>query len=93
MKKVYAFLMMAVAIVACTREEQPRTETPNQPESPATYTLTIQASKGQDTRALVLNGNTLNATWGGSEQVLVYANGNPDQVFPKQSKTCSGGSE
>ena len=81
MKKVYAFLMMAVAIVACTREEQPRTETPNQPESPATYTLTIQASKGQDTRALVLNGNTLNATWGGSEQVLVYANGNPDQVI------------
>ena len=81
MKKVYAFLMMAVALVACTREEQPRTETPNQPESPATYTLTIQASKGQDTRALVLNGNTLNATWGGSEQVLVYANGNPDQVI------------
>ena len=81
MKKVYAFLMMAVALVACTREEQPRTETPNQPESPATYTLTIQASKGHDTRALVLNGNTLNATWGGSEHVLVYANGNPDLVI------------
>ena len=63
MKKVYAFLMMAVAIVACTREEQPRTETPDQPQSPVTYTLSIQASKGQDTRALVLNGNTLNATW------------------------------
>ena len=81
MKKVYAFLMMAVALVACTREEQPRTETPDQPQSPVTYTLSIQASKGQDTRALVLNGNTLNATWGGSEQVLVYANGNPDQVI------------
>lgn len=81
MKKVYAFLMMAAALVACTREEQPRTETPNQPESPATYTLTIQASKGQDTRALALDGNTLNATWGGSEQVLVYLNGNPDQVI------------
>ena len=81
MKKVYAFLMMAAALVACTREEQPRTETPDQPESPATYTLTIQASKGQDTRALVLDGNTLHATWGGSEQVLVYLNGNPDQVI------------
>ena len=81
MKKVYAFLMMAAALVACTREEQPRTETPDQPQSPVTYTLSIQASKGQDTRALVLNGNTLNATWGGSEQVLVYANGNPDQVI------------
>ena len=81
MKKVYAFLMMAVALVACTREEQPRTETPDQPESPATYTLSIQASKGQDTRALVLDGNTLHATWGGSEQVLVYLNGNPDQVI------------
>ena len=81
MKKVYAFLMMAVALVACTREEQPRTETPDQPQSHVTYTLSIQASKGQDTRALVLNGNTLNATWGGSEQVLVYANGNPDQVI------------
>ena len=81
MKKVYAFLMMAVALVACTREEQPRPETPDQPQSPVTYTLSIQASKGQDTRALVLDGNTLNATWGGSEQVLVYANGNPDQVI------------
>ena len=81
MKKVYAFLMMAAALVACTREEQPRTETPDQPESPATYTLTIQASKGQDTRALVLDGNTLHATWGDSEQVLVYLNGNPDQVI------------
>lgn len=81
MKKVYAFLMMAVALVACTREEQPRTETPDQPQSPVTYSLSIQASKGQDTRALVLNGNTLYATWGGSEQVLVYANGNPDQVI------------
>ena len=90
MKKVYAFLMMAVAIVACTREEQPRTETPNQPESPATYTLTIQASKGQDTRALVLNGNTLNATWGGSEQVLVYANGNPDQVIATLTPNPNG---
>lgn len=90
MKKVYAFLMMAAALVACTREEQPRTETPDQPESPATYTLTIQASKGQDTRALVLDGNTLNATWGGSEQVLVYLNGNPDQLIATLTPDLTG---
>ena len=75
MKKVFAILMMAAALAACTREEQPRTETPDQPESPVTYTLTIQASKGQDTRALVLDGTTLKATWDGTEKVSAHLNG------------------
>ena len=85
MKKFYAFMIMAAALAACTRAEQPQNETPNQPEVPATYTLTLEASKGKDTRALVLNDNTLNAIWDGTEQVFVYLNGNqiatltPDQ--------------
>ena len=60
MKKIYAFLMMASALAACTREEQPRTvEEP----SAQTYTLTVEARKGTDTKALTLTDKTLNATW------------------------------
>ena len=85
MKKFYAFMIMAAALAACTRAEQPQNETQDQPEVPATYTLTLEASKGKDTRGLVLDGNTLKAIWDGMEQVFVYLNGNqiatltPDQ--------------
>ena len=44
MKKFYAFMIMVAALAACTRAEQPLNETPDQPEVPATYTLTLQAS-------------------------------------------------
>ena len=91
MKKFYAFMIMVAALAACTRAEQPLNEMPDQPEVPATYTLTLQASKGTDTRGLVQNGNTLNAIWDGSEQVYVYLNGNQIAILtPDQSgqATC-----
>ena len=69
MKKVFAIMMLAATLVACTREEQPRGETPAPAESPATYTLTVKATKGAGTRALELVGNTLKATWDGTEKV------------------------
>lgn len=39
------------------------------------YTLTVEASKGEDTKALSLDGSTLNAYWGSGEQVAVYLGG------------------
>ena len=90
MKKFYAFMIMVAALAACTRAEQPLNETPDQPEVPATYTLTLQASKGTDTRGLVLNGNTLNAIWDGSEQVYVYLNDNTSQEIAILTPVQSG---
>ena len=74
MKKVSAVMMLAAALGACTREEQPRIETPAPAESPATYTLTVKASKGAGTRALELVGTTLKATWDGTEKVSAQLN-------------------
>ena len=90
MKKFYAFMIMVAALAACTRAEQPLNEMPDQPEVPATYTLTLQASKGTDTRGLVLNGNTLNAIWDGSEQVYVYLNDNTSQEIAILTPVQSG---
>ena len=74
MKKYIAFLMMAVTLVACSREMQP--DVIEQPEAPATYTLSISASKNADTKALELDENTLNAIWSTSDEVYVFLNNN-----------------
>ena len=39
------------------------------------YTLTLKASKGVDTKAMKLDGNTLNAYWKSGEKVGVYIDG------------------
>ena len=72
MKKFYTILMMAAVMASCTREEQPQLI--EEPEtSNVTYTLTVNATKGDDyTKALSLSGSTLNATWAEGEKVTVY---------------------
>ena len=69
-----ALLMAAVTFTACTSDDIAADE-PQQPAEPATgkYTMTIEASKGGDatTRALSLDGSTLNATWKAGEAVKV----------------------
>ena len=44
-------------------------------ESPACYTLIVEASKDTDTRALSRDGKTLNTYWRTGEQVAVYLGG------------------
>ena len=39
------------------------------------YTLIVEASKGADTKALSLDGSTLNAYWADDEKVAVYLDG------------------
>ena len=80
MKKFYSFLMMAATMVACMQMEQPmpneEQETPKeQEEKVQTYTMTVEASKGVDTKALSLGGEnnkTLNATWDESTDLGGY---------------------
>ena len=68
--------MMAAALVACSREEQPAN-----PETPTTYTLSIKANLDAGTKGLSLNDNTLNATWDGSERVYVFNASNEQLTF------------
>lgn len=69
--------VVATAFVACSSDND-IIEVPQQPVGVKTYTLTVQATKGEDaansseTRALAVEGNTLNATWKKGEIVNVY---------------------
>ena len=74
MKARFFMLPMLLLATACQRE----LDTPEpvvKPEAGSasnTFTLTIQANKGTETRALDLDGNTLNAYWKDTEKVKVY---------------------
>lgn len=72
-KTLGALLMAGAAFTACSDdnivEEQPATP------AQQTYTMTVEAAKGGDaatTRALALDGKTLNATWQTTDKVAVY---------------------
>jgi len=56
-------------MAACSYEEQP--QIPEEPLAPKTYTMTIEATKGSDTRALGLVDNALYAAWKKGEKVKV----------------------
>ena len=78
--RMTGWLVMAAALMAgisaCNTADKLQPEETESPEAdaPKTYTLTVTATKGDDdtTRALTLNGKTLNATWARGEQVDVY---------------------
>lgn len=74
--KTLAALLMASATVftACSNDDDIIGEQPAA-SSQQTYTMTIEATKGGDaaaTRALALDGKTLNATWQTTDKVAVY---------------------
>lgn len=68
-----------------------------QPEV-TSYTMTLEATKGVDTKALSLDGSTLNAYWQSSEKVKVYKDGScigtldvtPDAGEKPTTATLSG---
>ena len=85
MKSVYTGMMAAVMIAAATltftacsgeAEELLLPEVPEVPEQTETnhsYTLTVNASKGEEgTRALSIDGNDIKATWAVGDVVTVY---------------------
>lgn len=70
---IFTALLLAASALSCTRvqEEDIAPETPAK-EAKGTYTLSIQASKGADTKALADAGNTLSYTWTEGDEVSVY---------------------
>ena len=68
-----AMLITLAMMTACSSDNDITNE--EQSADPQVYTMTIQASKGGNdaaTRALSLDGSTLNATWTEGDQVRVY---------------------
>ena len=62
----------ALALVSCQKEMTPApAPAPEQP-SAKTYTLTVDATKGEDTKALSLDGRVLNVKWAATDQVSVF---------------------
>ncbi|MBR6844140.1 MAG: hypothetical protein IKM79_03460 [Bacteroidales bacterium] len=74
-KTLAALFIAGVAMTACSSDDN--FEQPENPTESQVYTLVIQASKGSDTttRALSLDGTTLNAYWSGTETIEVGQNG------------------
>lgn len=69
-----SLLLAAAAMTACSNDDMIADEpTPVTTETPRAYTITVNATKGEATRALTLDGNTLNATWKAGEEVKVYS--------------------
>lgn len=79
MKTMAALLVAAAATTACTNDDNMTNEPNSTADTPKTYTLTVEATMGDDeaTRALSLsnNGNTLNATWTEDDEVIVTVQG------------------
>ena len=66
-------LVGIIALAACQKEEK-LIETPEQVTGKE-YTLTLEATKGVETKALSLDESTLNAHWENGETVAVYLGG------------------
>ena len=106
-KTLATLLMAVVAFTACSSSSDDNIEqnTPLSPSTQKTYTLTIQATKGENaltraiaaaggeakTRALDLDGatNTLNATWNEGEKVYVYSKANTSYKYGELQSAAS----
>lgn len=69
-----AFAAAILAAASCQKEMELAPEV-TAPEEPAVkeYTLNVNASKGEDTKALSLDEKTLNVKWADTDQVSVFA--------------------
>ena len=91
-KSLAALLMAGAALAACSGDDNIVEELPANPAQ-HTYTMTIEATKGGDaatTRALALDGKTLNATWQTSNEVKAY-NHTRSSAFTGSLKPQSNG--
>ena len=67
-------IIALAALTACSSDNEILNDQPVNPTAPKTYTMIVQATKGDDaaTRGLSLDGKTLNVTWNEGEVVEVY---------------------
>ncbi len=61
------------ALASCQKEMTPVVAPAPEQPSAKTYTLTVDATKGDDTKALSLDGQVLNVKWADTDQVSVFA--------------------
>ena len=77
--KARILILSLVLLAACQPVEidydYQKTLSENTPQAGEGYTMTLQATKGIDTKALSLDGTKLNAYWADGEKVGVYVNG------------------
>ena len=68
-----ALMIALAALTACSSEDNIVNDQPVNPTAPKTYTMIVQATKGDAaaTRGLSLDGKTLNVTWNEGEEVEV----------------------
>lgn len=68
-----ALLIASATFVACSSDSEILNNQPVNPTAPKTYTMTVQVTKGDaaTTRALSLDGKTLNVKWNEGEMVYV----------------------
>lgn len=101
MKKILFFAALAGAMLwtGCQKMEEDIVKDEPVEEAPQLFTLTVQAVKDVDTKALELDGSTLNAYWVDGEQVAVYISNtkaflgwltvDADETYPTEA-TLSG---
>ena len=72
-KTLTALLMASAMFTACSSDDDIVNDQPVNPTAPKTYTMTVQATKGDAaaTRGLSLDGKTLNVKWNEGEKVVV----------------------
>lgn len=66
------FVIASATVVSCDKELDIDQESVIQPAEPQVYHVAISATRGEDTKALAVDGKTLNATWAEGEEVTVY---------------------
>lgn len=71
MLKITCLSAACIAALASCQKEMTPAVAPEQP-SAKTYTLTVDATKGGDTKALSLDGKVLNVKWAATDQVSVF---------------------
>ena len=98
MKKNDLFITLAAALLAgtvffsCNKvENELQPQVPQEPGAASAYTLTVEAVKGEDTKALTDAGTTLTSSWAAGDNVEVYSAGNDDlgTLNPAVSSTSS----
>lgn len=70
--------LVGLAVLAgCQKTEEAAVETPQEELAAKEWTLTVEATRGEDTKALELinAGSTLNAYWNAGEKVAVFFDG------------------
>lgn len=87
MKRVWiveALSLSAAIFAGCSRVDEVETVTPEGNE-PGVWQVEIVASKGDDSKALTLDGSTLNASWAEGDAVVVKQGGTPVGTLYAQS--------